>query len=186
MHRLFGKILSKARGYMPQRLAKLLMFIGIFDLLLLGPAFLSTAKVLNDGDKAPIFALDSVQGPKVDLAQYIGSAVIVVGLFHICEPCMEQAMEMETLFQSMKNKKVFLVGVNASGDSKAAIMDYLNKFPQRVSFPYLLDPTRTVEGLFNIRATPMVYIIDRQGVIRFKGSSVPAEVLEKEVLKLLS
>jgi hypothetical protein len=49
-----------------------------------------------------------------------------------------------------------------------------------------VDPARTVEGLFSIRATPMVYIIDRQGVIRFKGSSVPAQILEKEVLKLLS
>ncbi len=171
---------------MAQRLVKLLMLTGILYLVLLGPTFLSLAKVLNDGDKAPVFALDSVQGPKVDLAQHIGSEVIVMGLFHICQPCMEQAMEMETFLQSVKGKKVLVVGVNASGDSKTAVMDYLSKFPRKVSFPYLVDPARTVEGLFSIRATPMVYIIDRQGVIRFKGSSVPAQVLEKEVLKLLS
>ncbi len=171
---------------MAQRLVKLLMLIGMLYLVLLGPVVLSLAKALNNGDKAPVFALDAVQGPKVDLARHIGSEVIVVGLFHICEPCMEQAMEMETLIQSVKGKKVLVVGVNAAGDSKAAVVNYLNKFPRKVSFPYLVDPARTVEGLFSIRATPIVYIIDRQGVIRFKGSSVPAEILQKEVLKLLS
>ncbi|MCI0529915.1 MAG: TlpA family protein disulfide reductase [Nitrospira sp.] len=170
---------------MVQRLVKLLMLVGMLYLVLLGSVVLSLAKVLNNGDKAPVFALDSVQGPKLDLAQHIGSEVIVVGLFHICEPCMEQAMEMEALLQSVKGRKVLVVGVNAAGDSKTAVMDYLNKFPQKVSFPYLVDPARTVEGLFSIKATPIVYIIDRQGIIRFKRSSVPAQVLEKEVLKLL-
>jgi cytochrome c biogenesis protein CcmG/thiol:disulfide interchange protein DsbE len=171
---------------MTQRLVKLLMLMGMIYLLLLGPAVLGLAKVLNNGDQAPVFTLDSVQGPNIDLAQHIGSEVIVVGLFHICEPCMKQAMEMEALLQSVKGKKVLVVGVNASGDSKAAVLDYLSKFPRKVNFPYLVDPTRTVEGLFSVRSTPIVYIIDRQGVIRFKGSSVPAQVLEKEVLKLLS
>lgn len=171
---------------MGQKLLKIPMFMGILYLVLIGPVVLSLAKVLNNGDKAPVFALDSVQGPKVDLAQHIGSEVIVVGLFHICEPCMEQAMEMETFLQSVKGKKVWVVGINASGDSKSAVMEYLNTFPRKVSFSYLVDPARTVEGLFSIRATPIVYIIDRQGTIRFKGSSVPAQILEKEVLKLLS
>jgi hypothetical protein len=99
---------------------------------------------------------------------------------------MEQAMEMETLLQSVKGKKVLVVGVNVSGDSKAAVMDYLVRFPRKENFPYLVDPARAVEGLFSIRSTPIVYIIDRQGVVRFKGSSVPAQILQKEVLKLLS
>jgi peroxiredoxin len=79
-----------------------------------------------------------------------------------------------------------VVGVNAAGDPKPAVMEYLNSFPRKVNFPYLVDPARTVEGLFSVKVTPIVYIIDQQGIIRFKGSSVSAQILQKEVLKLLS
>lgn len=171
---------------MMQKLFKFAMLGGIVGLLLGNPLGLSLAKVLNHGDKAPAFSLESVQGQRVKLAQHMGTDVIVLGLFHICEPCMMQAMELEDLAQSVKGKKVLVVGVNASGDSKIAVTEYLNSFPKKVNFLYLVDPGRTVETLFSVRATPIVYIIDRQGVIRFKGSSVPAQVLEKEVLKLLA
>ena len=171
---------------MKRRFLKWVTLIAILYLFIVGPVFLSFAKVLNSGDKAPLFTLESVQGQKIDLSRHIGSEIIVLGLFHICEPCMNQALELEALSQSVKGKKVLVVGINASGDSKPAVMDYLNSFPQKVSFPYLLDPTRTVQDLFSVRATPIVYIIDQQGTIRYKGSSVPSQVLQKEVLKLLS
>jgi cytochrome c biogenesis protein CcmG/thiol:disulfide interchange protein DsbE len=181
-----NKLLVYREWEMPRRFLRFVIFIAMMNLILLGPVVLSLAKVLNQGDKAPLFALESVQGQKVDLAQHIGSEVIVLGLFHICEPCMNQAMELETLIQSFKGKKILVVGVNASGDPKPAVLEYLNSFPQKVSFPYLVDPARTVEGLFSVKVTPIVYIIDRQGIIRFKGSSVPAQILQKEVSKLLS
>lgn len=158
----------------------------LISITLAGLAQAVLAKVLNPGDKSPTFALESTQGQKVDLARHIGAEVIVLGLFHICEPCMMQAMELEALSQSLKGRKILVLGVNAAGDPKPAVTEYLNSFPQKVTFPYLLDPARTVEGLFSVRATPIVYIIDQQGIIRFKGSSVPAKVLEREVLKLLS
>jgi cytochrome c biogenesis protein CcmG, thiol:disulfide interchange protein DsbE len=143
------------------------------------------AKVPQLGDRAPSFSLESIQGGKINMADHLGADVIVLGLFHICEPCMFQAMEMDALRTSLKSEGVVFVGVNAAGDAKAAVLDYLNGFPKKVGFPYLLDPNKTVERLFSIRATPIVYIIDRQGVIRFRGSSVPAGVLKKELEKLL-
>ncbi|HLB01709.1 MAG TPA: TlpA disulfide reductase family protein [Nitrospiria bacterium] len=171
---------------MTQRFLKFLIFIVMTYIVLAGPENLGLAKVLSNGDQAPSFALESIQGQRVDLAQHIGSEVIVLGLFHICEPCMNQAMELQVLLEAVKGEKVLVVGVNASGDSRASVMEYLNSFPRKVSFPYLLDPNRIVEGLFSIKSTPIVYIIDRQGMIRFKGSSIPANVLLGEVAKLLS
>jgi len=171
---------------MTQRFPKVLIFIAMTCIVLAGPANLGLAKVLSNGDQVPLFALESIQGQRVDLAQHIGSEVIVLGLFHICEPCRNQAMELQTLLEAVKGEKVLVVGVNVSGDSRASVMEYLNSFPQKVSFPYLLDPNRIVEGLFSVKSTPIVYIIDRKGMIQFKGSSVPGRVLHQEVVKLLS
>ena len=170
---------------MTQRFLKFLSLIAMIHMVLVGPESLGLAKVLSNGDQAPLFALESIQGQRVDLAQHIGSEVIVLGLFHICEPCRNQAMELQTLLEAVKGQKVLVVGVNVSGDSRASVAEYLNSFPRKVSFPYLLDTNRIVEGLFSIKSTPIVYIIDRQGMIRFKGSSVPVKVLHEEVAKLL-
>ena len=41
------------------------------------------------GEKAPAFALTSVTGDAVSLESMRGK-VVVLGLFHICDPCMMQ------------------------------------------------------------------------------------------------
>ena len=81
---------------MTRRLLKFVILITMLNMALIGPQSLGLAKVLNYGDKAPLFALESIQGQRVDLAQHIASEVIVLGLFHICEPCRNQAMELQT------------------------------------------------------------------------------------------
>ena len=154
----------------------------LISLLISSVAF---AAVLKIGDKAPSFSLTSMIGEKISLSDAKGSKVVILGLFHICEPCMNQAMELQKIYE--KNKEmVTVIGVNASADSKRDVQEYLNSFPTKVSFPYLLDPEHTTEKLFSVRATPVVYIIDKEGVIRFKGSSRPAQELQRVVEGILN
>ncbi len=143
------------------------------------------AAVLKIGDKAPSFSLTSMIGEKISLSDAKGSKVVILGLFHICEPCMNQAMELQKIYEKNKDK-VAVIGVNASGDSKRDVQEYLNSFPTKVSFPYLLDPEHTTEKLFSVRQTPVVYVIDKEGVIRFKGSSRPAQELQRVIDGILS
>ncbi len=154
----------------------------LISLLISSVAF---AAVLKIGDKAPSFSLTSMIGEKVSLSDAKGSKVVILGLFHICEPCMNQAMELQKIYEKNKDK-VSVIGVNASGDSKRDVQEYLNSFPAKVNFPYLLDPEHTTEKLFSVRQTPVVYIIDKEGVIRFKGSSRPAQELQGVVDGILN
>jgi len=165
---------------MEQKPLKLVILI--MGLLIYGVAF---AAVLKIGDKAPGFSLTSMTGEKVSLYDAKGSKVVILGLFHICEPCMNQAMELQKVYEKNKDK-VTVIGVNASGDSKRDVQEYLNSFPVKVNFPYLLDPEHTTEKLFSVRATPVVYIIDKEGVIRFKGSSRPSQELQRVVDGILN
>ena len=52
----------------------------------------SHAKVPVAGDSAPDFTLTSVTGEKIALSDLRGK-VVLVGMFHICVPCMMQALE---------------------------------------------------------------------------------------------
>ncbi len=134
------------------------------------------------GDRAPDFTLTSVQGEKVSLSQYRGS-VVVLGLFHICDPCMNQATEMQKLLNEGKSGAVFL-GVNTAGDTREAVLKYLGEFQTKITFPYLIDPGQQVNKMYIQRFMPTVVIIDGDGVIRYRGSTTPKEALLSEIRKI--
>lgn len=141
------------------------------------------------GEKAPSFSLTSIAGETVVLDQLKGK-VVVLGLFHICEPCMMQGSNLQKVYEATRGKDVAVVGVNSSGDSKKAVTEFLGAFPVTVAYPYLIDPNKTTDKLYGGgRFIPNVYIIDREGVIRWQRVGnmdlAGAEVILNEVNKLL-
>ena len=134
------------------------------------------------GDKAPDFSLTSINGDKVSLSQHKGS-VVVLGLFHICDPCMNQATEMQKLINEGKTKAVFL-GVNTDGDTKEDVLAYLREFKTKITFPYLIDPAKDVYKKYAQRFMPTVLIIDGDGVIRYRGSATQKDALMAEIKKI--
>ena len=142
------------------------------------------------GEKAPSFALTAITGETVGLDTYKGK-VVVLGLFHICEPCMVQGSALQKVSEMTKGKDVAVLGVNSSGDSKKNVIEFLSAFPVSVTYPYLLDPNKVTDKLYGGgKFIPNVYVIDQQGVIRWQrvGNMDLAgeEVIVAEVEKLLA
>jgi len=79
----------------------------------------SYAKVPIAGDPAPNFSLTSVAGNKISLSDLKGKTVLV-GMFHICVPCMKQALEFNKVRDQLSSEKLTILGINTSGDSKAS------------------------------------------------------------------
>ena len=120
------------------------------------------------GEVAPLFSLTSVTGQQVSLDDLKGK-VVVLGLFHICEPCLIQSTNLQKVHESTRGKNVAVVGVNSSGDSKADVLDFLEMFPVNVTYPYLTDPDQVTDRLYGGgRFIPNVYILDQQGVIHWQ------------------
>lgn len=151
-----------------------------FFLIVAGLAFATAVPMV--GDRAPDFSLTTIKGEKVTLSQYKGS-VVVLGLFHICDPCMNQATQMQKLLNEGQAKAVFL-GVNTAGDTKEDVLTYLNQFKTKITFPYMLDPAQDVNKKYMQRLMPTVILIDGDGVIRFRGSTTPKDVLLSEIKKI--
>jgi peroxiredoxin len=142
------------------------------------------------GEKAPTFTLTSITGETVSLESLKGK-VVVLGLFHICEPCLMQGTNLQKVYEATRGKDVAVVGVNSSGNSKKAVMEFLTQFPVKVTYPYLIDPNKTTDKLYGGgRFIPNVYIIDRDGVIRWQRVGnmdlAGADVILQEVEKLLA
>ncbi len=153
----------------------------ILTIMLAAPVLAAAPK---EGDVAPGFKLISTTGQSVSLKQYRGK-VVLVGMFHICVPCMNQAMEFNKIRRAISEDKLVIIGINTSGDSKSAVEDYLGKFPEAVKFPYLLDPDQTVHGAYSQRDMPTVLIIDAEGNLKTRTSGVGADQLIPYLKKII-
>jgi cytochrome c biogenesis protein CcmG/thiol:disulfide interchange protein DsbE len=162
--------------------------------LLLSPLIVASALFaagfFKVGEKAPSFALTSVTGDPVSLDAYKGK-VVVLGLFHICDPCMMQGTNLQKVHESTQGKKVAVIGVNSAGNSKKDVGEFLSAFPVKVTYPYLLDPGKVTDKLYGGgKFIPNVYVIDQQGVIRWQRVGnmdlAGADVIVAEVEKLLA
>lgn len=142
------------------------------------------------GEKAPSFTLTAITGETVSLDAYKGK-VIVLGLFHICDPCMMQGTTLQKVSEMTKGKDVAVVGVNSSGNAKKDVGEFLSAFPVKVTYPYLLDPGKITDKLYGGgKFIPNVYVIDQAGVIRWQRVGnmdlAAADVITAEVEKLLA
>lgn len=152
-------------------------------------ANLSASGFFKIGELAPTFTLTSVTGETVSLHSLRGK-VVVLGLFHICEPCMKQGTNLQKVYETTRGKNVTVVGVNSAGDSMQDVLGFLAAFPVKMTYPYLVDPKKQTDKLYGGgRFVPNVYVIDQRGVIRWQrvGNMELAgpDVILGEVEKLL-
>ena len=136
------------------------------------------------GDKAPDFSLKTMNGKQVSLADLKGK-VVLIGMFHICVPCMNQAMEFNKVREQLNKNQVVILGINNNGDSKDAVTKYLSKFPKRVRFPYLIDPGKSFYQDYLQRDMPTVLIIDKKGILSARSPSLGADQFLPYLKKLL-
>jgi cytochrome c biogenesis protein CcmG/thiol:disulfide interchange protein DsbE len=158
-----------------------LAIIGTIYFLLIGMAF---AKSPVAGDKAPDFSVQTMDGKSVSLANF-KDKVVLVGMFHICAPCRNQALELEKVRANLNSDKLAIIGINTSGDSKEAVSKYLNGFPSKINFPYYLDPNMTVHKAYKQRDMPTVLIIGQDGNLLARTPGVGADQLIPYLKKLL-
>ena len=169
---------------------RMILIFGVLLAPVLATQLVLAAGLFKVGEKAPSFTLTTITGETLGLDTYKGK-VVVLGLFHICEPCMIQGSALQKVSQMAKDTDVVVLGVNSSGDSKKSVGEFLSAFPVKVTYPYMLDPNKVTDKLYGGgKFIPNVYVIDQQGVIRWQrvGNMDLAgeDVIMAEVEKLLA
>jgi cytochrome c biogenesis protein CcmG/thiol:disulfide interchange protein DsbE len=175
---------------MEAAMKRMILVLGALLAPVLVAQLVLAAGLFKVGEKAPSFALTAITGETLGLDAYKGK-VVVLGLFHICEPCMLQGTALQKVSEMTKGKDVAVLGVNSSGDSKKSVGEFLSAFPVKVTYPYLLDPNKVTDKLYGGgKFIPNVYVIDQLGVIRWQrvgDMDLAGEaVIVAEVEKLLA
>jgi cytochrome c biogenesis protein CcmG/thiol:disulfide interchange protein DsbE len=173
---------------------KYIHYLVVVGFIALSTSFIAHAgSFFKVGEAAPNFSLTGLDGRPLSLDQFKGK-VVVLGLFHICEPCLIQSTNLQRVHEATKDKPVAVIGVNSSGDSRSDVMEFMQGFPMKVTYPYLLDPEKTTDKLYGGgKFIPNVYVIDQRGLIRWQrvgnfftdGTLAGHEAILQEVEKLL-
>lgn len=124
--------------------------------------FAPSGKLLKAGDVAPDFSLQDLNGETVKLSQFRGRPVLINFWATWCGPCRAEMPEIEAAYQTYRGQgfTVLAVDVQEPPEDVRAFAEEL-----RLSFVPLLDTAGAVFDLYQVRALPTSYLVDRQGRI---------------------
>ena len=127
------------------------------------------------GKYAPDFELPGIDNQVHHLRRYL-EKFRAVGVISMCNRCPYVALYMDKLKKLQTQLGAYgftLIGVNGNialndpnesfENMKAFALEY------QLNFPYLWDSTQDVTRSFGATKTPMAFLIDKDGIVRYKG-----------------
>lgn len=141
---------------------------------------------LAEGTPAPDWALPTLMGDTVSLADLRGKIVLLDFFYKHCAPCCAALPFLQNLHEKYKDRGVVLLGVDPIDDPvKDEMADFLAK--RGITYTVLFSD-RQLSQTYHIAAYPTLFFIDRDGKIaKVHHGYHPSleEALEEQLLKML-
>jgi len=151
---------------------------------LLGYALLADpSEPLQVGSPAPDFQLTAFDGSSMSLANHQGSVVVVNFFASWCDPCRQEAADLEQTWREYQDREIQFFGI-AYKDANSKAQAFLNEFD--VSYPSAGEPGNRTARAYGITGVPETFVIDQQGLLAFHfiGPITKAQ-LSQEIDRLL-
>lgn len=133
--------------------------------------------LVDEGDAAPDFILEDMNGDIVQLEEMRGKGVYLTFWATYCSFCRDKMEYLVENYQDYKEKGVEIVGVNVD---EAAIQ--VERFLERRPVPYItaIDRGLLVGNAYGVTALPYTLLIDENGTVieRSVGAKTEGQVLE--------
>jgi len=114
-----------------------------------------------DGDKAPDFALKSIDGKTIKLSDYKGKVVIIDFWATWCPPCRKGIPDLISI-QNDHKKNVVIIGISL--DAEKTIKDvpgFVKNYG--INYPIVYGDEKVVAAYGGIQSIPTAFVIDRKG-----------------------
>ena len=136
------------------------------------------------GEPAPDFALPALDGAEVSLADYQGQVVLVDFWATWCGPCIEELPHIETFHRQYADLGLRVLALSTDMDD-----DVVQPFINENDYTFtVLHADDAVQRAYGITGIPVVYLVDRQGRVRWHRMGFTAggeEEMGQEIEKLL-
>lgn len=130
------------------------------------PEAVSSDFVSLVGQPAPDFSLTGLDGAKHQLTEYKGRVTFVNFWATWCGPCRVELPALEKFMAQQGDKGAMVLAVNA-GETTDQINSYF-KENDISGLNVLLDANIEVYTAYGVNALPTTFVVDQQGVIRFR------------------
>lgn len=119
------------------------------------------------GRLAPAYATVSLEGDSVSLAAERGKVVLLNVWATWCHPCRDEIPQLRAMYEQYRARGLTLVGVSVDSDGNdATIREFMRDFD--MTFPVWRDPDERVSTKFLVVGVPATFLIDREGVLRWR------------------
>ena len=123
------------------------------------------------GDTAYDFTLNDFDGNPFSLSQFRGQVVLLSFWQSTCPDCRREMPYLAELFNRYRDRGLVWVGVNLDHDHRAA-EEYLKEkgfSGMQILLGEPFSEAMRVVDLLEVSLVPSVFVIDKRGIIRYKG-----------------
>lgn len=122
------------------------------------------AQALTIGDNAPSCPAQHLSdGKPLTMDDYQGKVILVDFWATWCPPCKKSMPFLNQLRHELAERGFEIVAINVDENSSDAA-DFLRRFP--VDYPVYMDPDGKCPGLYDVKAMPSSYFVDRNGIVQ--------------------
>ncbi len=118
---------------------------------------------LSEGDRAPWFAADLVDGGKFEMADLKGKVVLVNFWATWCGPCVREMPAFEWLYAEYSTDDVAIVAVNCM-DDKNTVDSFVSE--NGYTFPVAYDIDGSIEDQYPTDGIPYTVVVGKDGYIK--------------------
>lgn len=128
------------------------------------------------GKQAPEFTLKTLKGENMSLSQFRGGDATILFFWATwCPHCRDELKGLGKRTEEFEQKGIKIALIDLEEDPKL-VGSFLEKF--KISYPVFMDETSQVAEQYNIIGVPTIFLIDKDGIVRFMGHDLPNNYVE--------
>jgi len=123
----------------------------------------AVSKAIAEGEPAPDFELQDLDGETVSLSDLRGRPVLLNFWATWCYWCFVEMPYLEEVYEEWTSKGLMVLTI-AKGESLSTVKNYIQRYG--LSLPVLLDTQEIVANKYGVRGIPITFFIDKDGIIQ--------------------
>jgi cytochrome c biogenesis protein CcdA/peroxiredoxin len=131
------------------------------------------------GERAPDFAVNSLDGDLIQLSELRGKVVLVNFWGTWCGPCIREMPELQALYDQ-QTENFTIIALATEPDTEELVRNF--QAEMGITFPLALDSGNAVNDIYGITSQPSTFILDQEGVILYKHFGAITQEQISEVL----